>query len=260
MAPLIFDGARLKAERAQRHIEAIQALLGDLVAESDLFATRTEVDPESGRNIFAAEIKEIPALKFVPVIIGDAVHNLHCVLDHMHWAITDAVGTPGRYTRFPFKKSRKELVDALNGGEIRKAGSAVIDYIVDGIRPYAEGGDDLLVGLHELDIIDKHRLTIPFITSAEVESRFRVDEGEVFTLWPPHKWTVTSTGEQRPISAAADAKITGDHRTTFEVVFREDSPFKREPVVPILSALLLKLDGIVMDMERICAEKGIVHP
>lgn len=53
----------------------------------------------------------------LPLIIGDALHNLKNALDILYLqAIEATFGRAESHTRFPFRSDRKELEDAINGG------------------------------------------------------------------------------------------------------------------------------------------------
>jgi hypothetical protein len=67
------------------------------------------------------------------------------------------------HTKFPFRDSRELLASALEGRNIHVTCPALFDRVITEIRPY-RGGDDTLCALHDLDILDKHKLLLPVIT------------------------------------------------------------------------------------------------
>jgi len=91
----------------------------------------------------------------------------------MIWEIESGIGKPDRYTKFPFYETRSELVGAMNGK--LKAAPEISRLIRDEIKPY-KGGNGLLYGLHDLDIVDKHRLLIPIVSIVELRGASGEDE------------------------------------------------------------------------------------
>jgi hypothetical protein len=68
---------------------------------------------------------------------------------------------------FLFSESREKLklrIDDIAG----LLGVTVGNIILDDIRPYKKGGDSTLCALHELDIMDKHKLLVPVVSQATV--------------------------------------------------------------------------------------------
>src|ERR1700719_482762 len=91
-----FDSARLKIQRANRHIENLQAVLTEFSAGKFY---EFVVDGKPGALVTRL-LKPFP--DDIPLIIGDAVHNLRSALDHLVTAIVQpsSVKRPDRL--FPF--------------------------------------------------------------------------------------------------------------------------------------------------------------
>src|ERR1019366_9034401 len=100
-------------------------------------------------------------------ILGDALHNLRTSLDFVATEITSVANKSVRYSKFPFRETRAEVVAAINGGLVKAAPPSVISTILDEVKPY-KGGNDTLYALHDLDITDKHLLIVPTIAIATV--------------------------------------------------------------------------------------------
>jgi hypothetical protein len=94
----------------------------------------------------------------LPAILGDLVHNLRAVLDHLIWASVETNGNIAtEHTGFPIFPDRQSF---SSGAHQRLAGtSATAKRVVELLRPY-KGGNDLLWILHRLDIVDKHKLLV----------------------------------------------------------------------------------------------------
>jgi len=108
------------------------------------------------------------------VIVGDFLHNLSCVLDHLVWQLVLLNGkTPTRANQFPITRSPERFEeiaeDRLRGvaGEHRQ--------LIEGFQPYlVEGGNPSehhLAVLHELSNIDKHRFVHPVVVVGDANTR-----------------------------------------------------------------------------------------
>jgi len=142
-----FDGPKLKIERAKAHIR-------DLKRHSDVFLERkpysllVEPDDETRqrRVIFRIQ-EEVPAE--IPLIIGDAIHNLRSSLDIMICDVLALVGDPSRRGRFPFADSADGLETVMKK-KIKRAPDD-IKQMTRSLKPYKGSGGPLR-GLHDLDI------------------------------------------------------------------------------------------------------------
>src|SRR5688572_11387500 len=175
----IFHSAKLKIERANKHINDLNNLINSFVA-SDFYRFHVEVDSNTGDNLLKLEFTDFMPSEGV-LILGDAVHNLHSALDLMICEIVLKSGkTPDNATKFPFHGKRQEVIGQINSGKIKAAGPIVRDLIVDMIKPY-RGGNDLLYGLHDLDILDKHRLLIVVIAVVSLTGVYAQSDNVVFS-------------------------------------------------------------------------------
>jgi hypothetical protein len=148
-----------KIERAEEHLFKLK-VAWDHFVESGSFAIEHRDDTNSGNRIyFLRDVAPIPA--DIPLIAGDAVHNLRSALDHLahHLAVVGR-GQPGPFgdVSFPIRE---------NETKYKKYGARQIlglrdDAVkaIDGIEPYSGGRGELFWHLHCLDIADKHRLLL----------------------------------------------------------------------------------------------------
>lgn len=152
-----FGGPRLKLQRAKHHIE-------DFIAQAEKFYRESKVkffiqdDPNTGLRALCVDV-DTSVPEHFPLIIGDAVHNLRSALDHLTWDIVAPL-KPSRPNdvQFPFCRKRDSFEAALDHRQISLAGKDVVDKFRN-LQPYP-GGDDILFGLHQLDIADKHQLVL----------------------------------------------------------------------------------------------------
>jgi hypothetical protein len=151
--PLDLRSARLKIERAKKHI-------ADLDAQRVAFLG---TDPYHGIPKFNAVancteyiIQSLPAIPdSIPLILGDAVHNLRSALDYLACELVRSVGVDPKKVYFPISDS-PEQYEADSGGKTKGMPPEAKNDI-DQMRPY-RGGNDAIWAIHKLDIIDKHRL------------------------------------------------------------------------------------------------------
>jgi hypothetical protein len=109
MATGIFRGSRLKIERANKHI---QELCSVVTAFFQTDPYRIDIENNPYRGLSQVRFQFTGALPSeVPLIIGDAVHNLRSALDlAVCHAISLGGGNPSKYTRFPFAENLDKLV------------------------------------------------------------------------------------------------------------------------------------------------------
>jgi len=154
-------GVRLKIERAKKHIKVLDAEL-DTFCNTKAYVLATKEKPEIEHvTLYIAEIHPIPSE--LPLIIGDAIHNLRSALDHLVWQLIEAAGgTPNRDTYFPICQSPQQYASAIGKGEIKTVSSGA-EKLIREMQPYI-AGDNPLWYLHQLDIADKHRLLLTVTT------------------------------------------------------------------------------------------------
>jgi hypothetical protein len=117
------DGVRLKIERAKKHILDLESVVIPFFDDNPYTCT-TELHPDIPWYIVRLEtIKALP--ETIPVMIGDAVHNLRSALDHLVWQLVEAGGgVPNEHTHFPIvgpgTKASQRYTSAVGQGEISK--------------------------------------------------------------------------------------------------------------------------------------------
>jgi hypothetical protein len=155
-------GCRLKLQGAWRHRQA----LGEELQE---FLART--DPE-------------PSPLHLGVIVGDFLHNLRCVLDHLVWQLVLLNRQePGEHNQFPIF----DTPDAYKKKAGRYLRGVAADHraLIETFQPYHLGADassHYLAVLHDLSNIDKHRFVHPVVIHGEGDTReVRFTELEVTT-------------------------------------------------------------------------------
>lgn len=154
-----------KFKRSQKHVGDFQ-IAADLFRDSNRDHVGKNTDAQTGDiTYYLKSVPEVP--DSITVIFGDAIHNLRSTLDHLASAMEVAAGeTPDKYTGFPIFDSPEGYRDCpptkIKG--LREPCKRTLDRI----EPYKTGNGHRLWQLHQLDVIDKHRMlpTVSFIPMA----------------------------------------------------------------------------------------------
>ncbi len=143
-------GCRWKLQQAWRHLQSIDADVG-------AFLARDDVEP--------------PA--YLGVLVGDFLHNLRCVLDHLVWQLVLLNEQEPSYRhQFPITDKPGAFAgatDSLRG--VATEHQALIEqfqpYHVDGGNP----SQHMLAVLRDLSNIDKHRFVHPVLVIGDGDAR-----------------------------------------------------------------------------------------
>jgi hypothetical protein len=250
----LFRGSQLKIKRANQHIRELNEIL-NAFQKTHFYRLSMEDNADLRKNIVTFSVtEEIPS--DVPLVIGDAVHNLCTALDHaVYEMLILSGGSAGVWTKFPFEKTRQELEATLQGGTIQRLGLDLITLIMEVIQPY-KGGNDPLYGLHDLDIVDKHRLILPvlsFTTLSHVVVASRENtqavSGDSLKVKPGERLSILFSGSDR-----FDLKDYG--QPTLHVLFDNIEVFKGQPVVPTLHQLSQLVSGIIQKIAETWRARG----
>ena len=156
------EKVRLKLKRAQKHIHDFEAAAGVFLEDAYVIGTKPNSKLPDWTTYYIKEAHPIPP--YLSLFAGDCIHNLRSVLDHLVWRLVEAYGVmqPGDHTAFPIfdvcqKTSKIDTAKSL----ARK---------IQGVHPDAEkaigllqpykSGDMMLWHIHQLDIMDKHKLIL----------------------------------------------------------------------------------------------------
>jgi hypothetical protein len=236
----MFYGARLKITRANEHIHDLDRML-DSFLRTDFYKFGLHQDPKTGECFL--ECSTTPMPERVPLILGDALHNLRTSLDFVATEIARKADQPTPFTKFPFRKTKQEVLAAIKGGSMRAAPAPVISTIVEQIRPY-KGGDDFLYALHVLDIIDKHHLIVPTVSIITV-CNVDLDWGNGMHM---ERCTfIVEAGNRIRFGGGPldDLRIQSKGNAVAEIKFGQGVPIEMQPVVPTLRRLSTLVSGCV---------------
>ena len=176
----ICKGARLKIERADHHITDLEGRISLLKKRLVASAHLNDSGLEYIKCDFTSA-EDRDAFDRLPVIIGDAIHNLKCALDYV-WLETIKRLIPNadwERTKFPIYPTSDQLERELRKLQINIAAPKFFAFLLGEIKPY-DGGDFAIRSVHIVDKGDKHRLLTPVIHYSSIDS-IRVEQnGEIF--------------------------------------------------------------------------------
>lgn len=236
-----FSGPYLKTERAEHHIDDLEAVFKRYVRVNE-----KALIPKYNRKVRSIG-DSFP--KHTPTILGDAIHNLRAALDHAYCILVEANGgTVNKHVRFPFteKGSGKELEGSIQGHAEAGCGPSdkMIRVIFDEIQPYPGGKGEDLIGLHVLDIADKHMVLLPTQQRTHVEAIRMIDGGGIFGL------TLVTEGAPAIVFPSGSLDPNHHQKASFEIIFGNGQPFEGQPIIPTLKSLAARVDETLHLLEQ----------
>jgi hypothetical protein len=218
-----FKDARSKAEWAKQHIRKLFGEYRTLL-ESDFARPVIEDDFEPGQQrVKIVRIAEFPPS--IPLIVGDAVHNLRTAFDYIMVAITGM-----DWMALPVGKTRNDIISkSTHYGTIETAFPLLAKFIIDEIQPYYRG-QFRLWELSELDRIDKHRLILPTINQAHrLGMKVEDQSGKRSDVW-----FTTSDRFSTTQTFRGPVKIHREGDPALSVSFGPGTPLEGHPVLETL--------------------------
>jgi len=224
MTDQLFSASFLKIERAKRFIH-------ELEAEIEAYRQSKPLSAHFVHDVTPPEISiswtALPLI--ISAIIGDAIHNLRTALDLMASELARLNQESDKNVYFPFSDSADTYDDAIKRRSFHKAGADAVA-LIKSFQPY-RGGNESLRSLHELDILDKHSMLVPFNRTMN----FRVAGSYQSDDLSNHSFSI-------------DADII--------VVFPDDAPLAGLPIVDALKQLVDLVEGILEAFARMVELRG----
>jgi hypothetical protein len=246
-----FESSRLKIDRAKHHIAELESVISALPKS---YTATVEINPNGGNEVLKHDLRDRDkVINDIALTLGDAIHNLHCALDHAWMSVLTKLcpASINNQTKFPIFPVRKQVEAALRGVEIDSTSTALFDLVLDQIKPY-EGGNDSIWGIHILDIDDKHRLLLPVIEFASIQGiEVENEHGKVVlgATWG----TAQKPPYYVPIESGWHFKNKG--KVTFSVLFDEGQRFQFADIREMLWAFAMQVFVAVQSLENvICTE------
>ena len=170
----LFPSAQSKIQRANKHIRDLNSMLSEF-GDSEFYELTVEFDPIRKTNHLRFDIDASGFTTDAALITGDVLHNLRSALDILYYEVV-AEGTGTRWTRFPICDKRGDLIRRLDAAlSSHQVSIGMHDFIIDTIKPYQDG-NYALWALHDLNILDKHKLLIPAMQVVRFEGVRLEDE------------------------------------------------------------------------------------
>jgi len=153
------DNLLLKVERAKKHVLDLEAEY-DRFHQTKPYTFSDSTNPQTGERTYYVKHAEPIPMEF-SVIIGDALNNLRCALDHLAYhLVCVGVGAikPFPDAKFPPGNSLSDYTDQKNRALHGMRQDAV--KAIDALEPYAGGVGEIYFRLSRLNNFDKHRLLL----------------------------------------------------------------------------------------------------
>lgn len=229
-----------KVKRADKHIIDLgHAVAAFLDSKPYKVGSKNHPALEDATTFFVEKAIAIPAN--IPIVAGDAIHNLRSALDHLAWQLVEASGsTAGTWTGFPIYDPSKFSTHKKEVAFFERKVQGMRPEIVDAIRrenPY-KGGNHTLWAIHDLNIVDKHHL---LLATGFASPRFRVRD--TFDV-PLMGWFPIKEGED---IVTITHKVSPDEKIefAFEIILGEDGVFQGEPLLVAFQTMLDVVKNLV---------------
>ena len=166
------DGARAKLERAKSHVGALRDAISAAEPDPAAIPLRREYDVNQGAIVWRIErVPEIP--DSWGLLVGDALHNFRCALDHLWWQLALKHLHPNQ----PTEEQAKEIQFPIFSRPTQW--SPTHPYLrhvdpTDAVKvearqpfnPGQAGQINVLGALADLSNADKHRIVHPVLMAA----------------------------------------------------------------------------------------------
>lgn len=237
------DGCFAKIERAKELIDDVDRYIASILSKAP-YQVVGQNQPDRNRYAFWVEGPAIPLQ--VSVMAGEVFHHLRSALDHVIWALAlRAKSPPSSRIQFPVADTAKKYKDAVRRGDLDGV-PVVAHTLIESIQPYQSDPPEhsLLKALHQLNIIDKHRLLNIVTTAMRPDSRLVVNpKGPGLMIVLPEAKpgaTIFHRAMEDDIEiqwiayepGAPNVEIGNDF--SIEIVFEEVAARERQPVVQTL--------------------------
>jgi hypothetical protein len=256
-----FEAPREKLKRAEKHINDLSAICDEFFAEHYRLILIDYACPAPyvrKRGIRTKNKNPLPSC--IPLILGDAIHNLRAALDLLAFQLLKDSGRSIDSIYFPIatKNTGPEAAKrTIESRGIKFAGCDVVKLFIS-FEPY-KGGRLHLWELHDLDIIDKHRL---LLTIAQFTQVSRLILKEIDPLAPNWNFTNSNIGDMSvdwfstplPGWAWFPSHLISDHEHDLGMtgtVFFKEGPFAGKPVLQTLNVLADNVRSVIESTEAL---------
>jgi hypothetical protein len=234
-----FTSSRLKIERAEKHIADIVSLVSAFTQSDDFHSVSIEYNERQRTNHLRVEMltSRFPG-NDIALTIGEVLHNLRSALDLLWYQVVlECNGAPTKWTRFPVRDTRQELIAPLNGAlEQKQISLGIRNFVLNDIKPYTTG-NPFICGLDDLNIRDKHQLLIPVLQFMALVS-VRLEDNKGLPICVNQVWFMDESGRIR-LREADDIRVIVKDKghLTAAIMFDIGMPFQSEPVIVTLTRI-----------------------
>jgi hypothetical protein len=236
--------ARAKVDRAKKHLRDLEAAWRAFV-EDHPDAIGLESDLEAVDKTRRLALREDPPYE-LSLIAGDAIHNLHCALDHLAVAAvckggTTDINAKSTKVRFPTTADPNEFPARLTK-DVHGAPLVALA-VFERLEPYPGGRGWWLHAINALDNIDKHDLVLNVEPYVWGKVMLRGRKGGPF-----EGHLTTAPISPRPAKHGHDifpdpsgksaSHFDQDFQLTMAPFFNQRGVLKPEPVLPFLMQLV----------------------
>ena len=221
-----FAGPELKIRRARHHIRELEVVVGDFIARQPFGLSLWKA---TNGNKYRVTRRE-PAPEELPVIIGDAVHNIRSSLDLL---VNDLLRITiiGKYAaKFPFCRNESEYTEFEKSSFVNKAPDNVRRMLKE-LRPW----QGKIRAIHELDIMDKHRMILPLFAAVSLKSGAL----RAFPFQEGGGGSALYIGDDEPVWVEVDSSIEeAELNASFKLIFQmADAKLVQNPEVEVAATL-----------------------
>jgi hypothetical protein len=259
------DSLLLKVERAKKYISDLEAEY-DRFHQTKPYTFSDSTNPQTGERTYYVEHAEPIPMEF-SVIIGDALNNLRCALDHLAYHLVYVgVGAVKSYpdAKFPMGNSlsdyNEQKLRALNG--MRQDAVTAID----ALEPYIGGAGEYFVHLARLNNFDKHRLLLTawscfeghkaFLSDREMLAKFHGGKPSDYTnslLAPTSRIFPLKAGDT--LLTVPKSEVEDDLTFLLGIAFAEPEIVMGKPVIGTLREMTKLVQHVIFDFDR----KGLLQ-
>ena len=248
----LFQGAKVKIKWADRHLV-------------DLANAAHSLPPDRHQNFLVSAKLDVGKVQitYMPqpmplefaALVGDAVHNIRTALDFSAIALTTRPLGTGKLRKTAFPSGRDLATFDSERKDKMKGASVDALRLVEELEPY-DGGQYSIRELHDLDILDKHKLLIPTTSIMNIERLNASFRDAPITLRGRDFESVAdganfvATLDCLGIKSSGEFQLDDNLDATFSVVFGKGQPLEGQPIVPALT----EISGVVKRFIDRCEE------
>ena len=240
---------RLKIKRAEKHIDDLEIAIQRFI-DSKPYKIGAKPHPVVAiehTTLFIEEVKPVP--NDIALILGDAIHNLRSALDHLAWQLVEAGGgTPSKETYFPICETPQQYASALGKGEIKRMRTGA-EKVLSSVQPH-QTSDQTLWLLHQLDIVDKHRL---LLTIGAFMDKWGVDFAVGKTMWlSDHRFVPLVAGNDitNILTSTYNKHLPEQFALGLDMAFGEPEVAEGDLVLQTVKKLLAFVNGLVSRFQQ----------